>query len=113
MVSVDLTTVSTKNSTCVTPTLSDASADRVVFPDTVVSCNGSVRDTMGAVVSDPGMGEGLGEGEGVGVGVGVGEGLLTITKTGVEITVLSAASRATAVKVCEPLDERVVFQDVE
>src|SRR5438552_17420971 len=43
----------------------------------------------------------------------VGALLSTVTLTAVEVVVLPAASRATAVKLCEPLLAVVVFQETE
>src|SRR5439155_5912905 len=37
----------------------------------------------------------------------------TVTLTGAEVALLPAASRATAVKVCEPFEAEVVFQEIE
>src|SRR5439155_864021 len=42
-----------------------------------------------------------------------GAALVTVTVTGAEVVVLPAASRATAVRVCEPLAAPVVFQEIE
>src|SRR5262245_26184287 len=50
-VSVDRTTPSTRNSTRVTPTLSEALAVSVTVPLTVVPAEGAVKDTAGGVAS--------------------------------------------------------------
>src|SRR5690349_6663292 len=51
VVSVDLSTPSSQNSTCVTPTLSVAVAVTLVVPLTVATFAGAVIETDGAVVS--------------------------------------------------------------
>ena len=43
----------------------------------------------------------------------VGAALLTVTVTDADVAWLPAASRATAVSVCEPLEAVVVFQETE
>ena len=79
---------SSLNCTPATPTLSDAVAETVTVPPTVAPPAGAVIDTVGGVVS----------------------GLFTVTVTVVDVVVLPAASRATAVSVCVPLATVVVFQ---
>ena len=71
---------STWNCTPTTPTSSDAVAVIVVVPETVAPSAGALIFTVGAVVS-----------------------LETVTVTAVEVVVLPAASRATAVSVCDAL----------
>src|SRR5207249_8268278 len=63
-----------------TPTLSEALAVTLVVPPTVAPETGEVMLTVGGVVS-----------------------LNTVTVTAAEVVRLPAASRATAVSVCEPL----------
>ena len=77
------------NCTPTTPTLSEAVAVRVTVPDTVAPLAGAVKLTVGAVVS----------------------GLSTVTVTVVEVVMLPAASRATAVSLWVPLVTVVVFHD--
>ena len=67
--SVDFILPSTKNSTFVTATLSDALDETVSVPETVVPPVGVIIETVGAVISEIE----------VGVGVGVGVGVATIT----------------------------------
>src|SRR6185295_9045602 len=81
---------STRNCTPTTPTLSDALAVTVVVPPTVAPFAGAVTLTVGGVVS-----------------------LNTVTVTVVDVAVLPAASRATAVNVCEALLAVVVFHGTE
>src|SRR5712664_4186468 len=78
------------NCTPTTPTLSEALAVTVIVPETLAPDAGEVMLTVGAVVS-----------------------LNTVTVTGAEVVRLPAASRATAVRVCEPLLAEVVFQETE
>src|SRR6267378_4924082 len=78
---------SRRNWTPATPTLSDALAVTVVVPLTVAPVAGAVMLTVGGVVS-----------------------FETVTVTAAAVAVLPAASRATAVSVCEPLLAVVVFQ---
>src|SRR3977135_1438246 len=78
---------STNNCTPATPTLSDALAVTLRVPLTVAPLAGAVMPTVGGVVS-----------------------LKTVTVTAVEVVVLPAASRATAVSVCEALLAVVVSQ---
>src|SRR2546426_6541291 len=73
-----------------TPTSSEAFAVTVIVPETVAPDAGDVMLTVGGVVSFD-----------------------TVTVTGAEVVRLPAASRATAVMVCEPLLEVVVFQETE
>src|SRR6266853_4567729 len=82
------------NCTPATPTLSEALAVTVTVPDTVWPLPGEVMLTAGGVVSGGGA-------------------LDTVTVTGAEVVWLPAASRATAVMVCEPLAAPVVFQETE
>ena len=82
---------STRNWTPTTPTLSEAEALTVVDPDTVAPDAGAVMLTDGGVVSA----------------------FETVTLTGDEVVRLPAASRAVAVRVCEPLATVVVFQETE
>src|SRR5882724_1128295 len=82
---------STRNCTPATPTLSDAVALTVVVPDTVAPFPGELMLTLGAVVSA----------------------FDTVTVTADEVLRLPAASRATAVNVCEPFPAVVVFHDTE
>src|SRR5918996_4267436 len=84
---------STKNSTAVTPTLSVALALTMTVPDTSAPLAGSVIATLGGVVSDAVLD--------------------TVTVTGAEVVRLPAASRATAVRVWEPLLAVAVFQGTE
>src|SRR5207245_2371462 len=76
-----------------TPTLSEAVDVAVIVPETVEPFAGLVMETVGGVVS--------------------GGVLLTVTVTGEEVVRLPAASRATAVSVCVPLEALVVFQLVD
>ena len=71
---------SRRNWTPTTPTSSDAIAPMVVVPDTVALFAGAVMLTVGGAVS-----------------------LETVTVTEVAVVVLAAASRATAVSVCDAL----------
>src|SRR5438128_618925 len=84
---------SSLNCTPATPTLSVAVAETVTVPATEAPAAGAVIDTVGGVVS--------------------GTGLFTVTLTAAEVVVLPAASRATAVTLCEPLLAVVVFQETE
>src|SRR5437879_2641872 len=81
---------SNRNCTPTTPTLSEALAVTLVVPPTVAPETGEVMLTVGGVVS-----------------------LNTVTVTAAEVVRLPAASRATAVSVCEPLLAVVVFHDIE
>ncbi len=84
---------SIRNSTPMTPTLSEASALIVIVPATVEPDAGEVMATVGGVQSEP---------------------LLKIvTVTGLEVVVFPAASRARAVKVWEPLLTALVSQETE
>src|SRR5947209_14484621 len=78
---------SSLNCTPTTPTLSVALAEIVIVPVTVESAAGAVMDTAGGVVS-----------------------LNTVTLTAAEVATFPAASRATAVRVCSPLEAVAVFQ---
>src|SRR5436309_1770808 len=71
------------------PTLSEAEVLTVVVPETVAPEEGDVMLTAGGVVSA----------------------LDTVTLTAEDVVRLPAASRATAVSVCEPLPTVVVFQE--
>jgi hypothetical protein len=71
--------------------LSDAVAARETVPETVAPFAGAVNDTVGAVVSV----------------------LLTVTVTVDEVVEFPAASRATAVRACEPFERPAVFHDTE
>src|SRR6266853_1200398 len=82
------------NCTPATPTLSEALAVTVTVADTVSPFPGEVMLTAGGVVSGGGA-------------------LDTVTVTGAEVVRLPAASRATAVMVCEPLLAVAVFQEIE
>ena len=73
--------------------MSEAVAETVIVPETVAPLAGLVIWTVGGVVS--------------------GTELFTVTVTAVAVAVLPAASRATAVSVCELLVAVVVFQDTE
>jgi len=73
--------------------LSEAVAETVIVADIVEPLAGLVIETVGGVVS--------------------GVVLLTVTVTAVEVFWFPAASRATAVSVCDPFEAVVVFQDVE
>src|SRR4029077_8186061 len=79
---------SRRNCTPATPTLSDALAVTLIVPVTVTPLVGAVTLTAGGVVS-----------------------FHTVTVTAALGAVLPAASRATAVSVCEPLLAVVVFQE--
>src|SRR5467141_3104277 len=83
-------TPSNWNCTPTTPTLSEALAVTVIVAETVAPEAGEVMLTVGAVVS-----------------------LNTVTVTGAEVVRLPAASRATAVRVCEALLAVVVFHEIE
>jgi hypothetical protein len=72
-----------------TPTLSLALAVTEVVPDTVAPPAGAEIETVGAVTSV----------------------LLTVTVTDDEVVLLPAASRATAVSMCEPFEVPVVFHE--
>jgi len=65
----------------------------MVVPETVEPLAGLVTETVGGVVS--------------------GVVLLTVTVTAAEVFWFPAASRATAVSVCDPFEAVVVFHDVE
>jgi len=82
---------STRNCTPATPTLSLAVALTVVVPDTVAPFAGELMLTVGAVVSV----------------------FDTVTEIADEVVRFPAASRATAVNVCDPLLTVVVFQETE
>src|SRR5258708_5028019 len=88
---------SSLNCTPTTPTLSEALAVTLVVPETVAPEAGAVMLTEGGVVS----------------GGGGGGALFTVTVTAETGLTLPAASRATAVRVCEPLLAEAVFQDTE
>src|SRR5205809_612171 len=81
---------SSRNCTPTTPTLSAALAVTLVVPPTVAPENGEFTPRGGGVLS-----------------------LNTVTVTAAEVVRLPAASRATAVSVCEPLLAVVVFQETE
>src|SRR6202035_2667952 len=81
---------SRRNCTPATPTLSDALALTVTVPETVAPFAGAAMLIVGGVVS-----------------------FETVTVTAVAVAVLPAASRATAVNVCEPLLTVVVFHETE
>src|SRR4029077_3642424 len=81
---------SSLNCTPTTPTLSDALAVTVVVPETVAPPAGAVTLTVGPVVS-----------------------LKTVTVTAADVVVLPAASRATAVSVCDALLAVVVSHAIE
>ena len=82
---------STRNCTPATPTLSDAVALTVIVPDTLAPFAGELMLTLGTVVSA----------------------FDTVTVTADEVRRLPAASRATAVSVCEPFPTVVVLHDTE
>ncbi len=82
---------SRKNCTPATPTLSDASADTVTVPDTVLPAAGAVMDTVGAVGSAP----------------------CTVTPTAADVVWLPEPSLARAVSECAPLAAVAVFQLTE
>src|SRR5256885_790520 len=90
-------TPSILNCTPATPTLSEAVALSVTVADTVAPFKGELMFTAGGVVS----------------GGGGGGAFATVTVTGAEVVRLPAASRATALIVCEPLAAPVVFQEIE
>ena len=76
------------NCTPITFTLSDAVAETVIVPETDPPSPGLVNDTVGGLLS-------------------------TVTVTTLEVVLFSAASRAIAVSVCEPLAVVIVFHDTE
>ena len=78
------------NCTPATPTLSDALAEIVTDPDTVAPAPGEAIETVGAVVSL------LVE-------------LLTVTVTVDDVVRFPAASRATALRECDPFEALEVF----
>src|SRR5207237_122816 len=78
---------SSLNCTPTTPTLSVALAETVTMPETVAPAAGAVIDTVGGVVS------------------------ATVTLTAAAVAVLPAASRATAVRVCSPVEAVAVFHE--
>src|SRR5256885_1446843 len=88
---------STLNCPRAPPTLSEAVALSVPVADTVAPFKGAVMFPAGGVVS----------------GGGGGGAFATITVTGAEVVRLPAASRATALIVCEPLLAAAVFQVTE
>src|SRR5258705_3196619 len=92
-----LTPSSSRTCTPTTPTLSEAVAVTVAVPFTVAPLLGAVILPVGGVVS----------------GGGGGGALFTVTVTAETGLTLPAASRATAVRVCEPLLAEVVSQDTE
>src|SRR2546427_7456387 len=79
---------SSLNCTPATPTLSDAVAETVIVPETAAPLLGLVSDTVGATLS-------------------------TVTVTALDVVRFPAASRAIAVRVCEPAVALVVFHDTE
>src|SRR5436190_621318 len=81
---------SSRNCTPTTPTLSEALAVTLVVPPTVAPETGEVMLTVGCVLA-----------------------ALPVSVTAAEVVRLPAASRATAVSVCEPLLAVVVFQETE
>ena len=85
---------SSLNWTPATPTLSVAVAATVTVPLTVASAAGAASETLGGVVS------------------GLSTVLSTVTLTDVDVAVLPAASRATAVSVWAPLRAVVVIQEM-
>ena len=85
---------STKNWTPATPTLSEAEALIAIVPETVAPEAGDVMLTVGGVVSAGGAFD-------------------TVTVTAVDVLWFPAASRARAVRECEPLETVVVFQETE
>src|SRR5262245_35022138 len=93
VVSVASRAPSTRNSTRVTPTASEAVADTVTVPLTVAPAVGAVRETVGGVVS---------------VGGGA---LLTVTPTPGALPMFPAASKARALRVWAPLAADVVFHE--
>src|SRR5947208_7854367 len=82
---------SSLNCTPMTPALSVALAETLTVPATIAPEVGAVMDTVGGAAS--------------------GTGLLTVTLTSADVVLLPAASRATAVRVCDPLVATVVFQE--
>ena len=84
---------SIRNSTPITPTLSEASALIVIVPTTVLPAAGEVMETVGGAQSEPSFD--------------------TVTATGLEVVAFPAASRAVAVSVCEPLPAVVVSHGTE
>src|SRR6267142_4723 len=86
------------NCTPATPTLSEASACTVSVPDTVWPLPGKVMLAVGGVVSAGGGGGAL----------------FTVTEIDAELNCRpSKPSRATALKLCEPLAAPVVSQEIE
>ena len=81
---------SSRNCTPTTPTLSAAVAVTVIVPLTVAPLAGDVRLTVGGVLSFD-----------------------TVTVTAADVVTLPAASRATAVRLCDPLVAVVVFHGTE
>ena len=79
---------SSLNCTPTTPTLSVAVAETVIVPATVAPVVGAAMETVGGLLS-------------------------TVTLTAGDVAVFPAASRATAVRVWEPLAASVVFQEME
>ena len=67
-------------------------AEIVIVAETVEPFAGFMMETAGGVVSVV---------------------LLTVTVTVEDVVLLPAASRATALSVCEPLEAEVVFHDIE
>src|ERR1041384_5262296 len=86
-------TPSSLNCTPTTPTLSDADADTVTAAETDAPLAGAVNDTVGAVVPPPVL-------------------LETVTLLAADVVEFPAASRATAVSVCDPLPIVVVSQEM-
>ena len=82
------------NWTPTTPTLSEALAVTLIVPPTIAADAGDVMLTVGKVVSGGGA-------------------LDTVMVTGAEVRTLPAASRATAVNVCDPFANVVVFTATE
>src|SRR2546425_12365639 len=72
------------------PTLSEAVAETVIVAETLEPLVGLVIETVGGVVSGGGA-------------------LFTVTVMGEEVVWFPAASRATAVSVCEPFEAVVVL----
>src|SRR5438093_3152908 len=85
---------SSMNWTPTTPTLSEALAVTLIVPETVVPDKGDVMLTVGGVVSGGGP-------------------LETVTVMGPDVDGLPAASRARAVRVCEPLLAVVVTEEAD
>src|SRR2546422_696977 len=77
---------SSLNSMPTSLTLSVAFADTVIVPETVAPADGAAMETVGGVVS------------------------ATVTLTAAAVAVLPAASLATAVSVCAPMEDSAVFQ---